>query len=177
MNGRWFGESMVLVTCALLLTAGCAAMKRTWQFNAAPVASERLEVLPQRADVALKSATIRFTVRNKSSAPLTIDADTFTLRLPDGTTVVGKTNFFGRAYDQTRGLLERVGWMNGRDKPALAPGASLDIAVAFRQYGRDLRRQPTLTVALDGLHVDGRPAELPPLVLVAPPGAPIGEDI
>ena len=177
MNGRRFGEAGAVVACALLLTAGCAAMTRTWQFNAAPVTSERLEVMPQRADVALKSVTVRFTIRNKSSAPLAIDADTFTLRLPDGTVVVGKTSFFGRAYDQTRGLLERVGLMNGRDRPALAPGATVEIAVAFRQYGRDLRRQPTLTVALDGLHVDGRPAELPPLVLVAPPGAPIGEDI
>jgi hypothetical protein len=179
MNGRWFGESVAIVACALslTLTAGCAAMQRTWQFNAGPVASERLEVVPQRADVGLSSATIRFTVRNRSSAPLTIDADAFTLRLPDGTIVIGTTSFFGRVYDQTRGLLERVGWMNGREKPALAPGASLNIAVAFRQYGRDLRRQPTLTVALDGLRVDGRPSELPPLVLVAPPGAPIGEDI
>src|SRR6185369_8409200 len=136
-----------------------------------------VQVTAARIGVAQKSAYVSFLVRNTSSAPGVIEAGTFTLRLPDGTTIAGHTSFIGRGYEGARGLLERAGVVDAKGKSAVAPGASVEIALGFRQYGRDLRRQPTLTVALDGLLVDGRPVALPPLVLVAPPEAPMGEDI
>jgi hypothetical protein len=164
----------VLVVAVL---AGCAAMKRTWHFQAAPVANAQVQVTPGTIGVAQKSVFVSFTVRNTSPAPATIEARAFVLRLPDGTTVAGNTSFITRSYDTARGLLARVGWADGKATPAVPPGGEVEIALNFRQYGRDLRRHPTLIVALDGLLVDGQPAALPPLVLTAPPEAPMGEDI
>jgi len=157
--------------------AGCAAMKRTWVFHAAPVVGERVDVTPNRLEVAQKSAYVSFWIRNRSAAPVVIEPGSFTLRLPDGTTVAGKTNFFNRHVDGAWSALAWTGLVEQKGKPALPPGASVEVALQFRQYGRDLRRQPSLTVTLDGLRVDGQPVALPPLVLTAPPEAPMGEDI
>jgi len=168
---------VVALVAGALIATGCAAMKRTWEFQAVPVASPQLQVTPGRIGVAQKSAYVSFRVRNVSAAPAVVEAGTFVLRLPDGTAVTGKTSFLTRGYEGARGLLARVGWADGKSTPPLPPGAEVEIALNFRQYGRDLRRHPTLTVALDGLLVDGKPAALPPLVLTAPPGAPMGEGI
>ena len=152
---------VVALAAGALIATGCAAMKRTWHFQAVPVASAQVQVTPGVIGVAQKSAYVSFRVKNVSAVPA----------------VVGKTSFLTRGYEGARGLLARVGWADGKSTPPLAPGAEVEIALNFRQYGRDLRRHPTLTVALDGLLVDGKPAALPPLVLTAPPGAPMGEDI
>ena len=168
---------VVALIAGALIATGCAAMKRTWEFQAVPVASPQLQVTPGRIGVAQKSAYVSFRVRNVSAAPVVVEAGTFVLRLPDGAGVTGKTSFLTRGYEGARGLLARVGWAEGKSTPPLAPGAEVEIALNFRQYGRDLRRHPTLTVALDGLLVDGKPAALPPLVLTAPPDAPLGEGI
>jgi len=156
---------------------GCAAMKRTWQFSAPAVSGAALQVGLKQADVTQKTAFVTFWVRNVSSQPVTIEAGTFSLRLPDGTEVSGKTALFDRGYDGAVGLLAHTGWVDAPKKPSLAPGEAMDVALAFRQYGRDLRRHPTLSVALDALVVNGQPAQLPPLLLQAPAGAPMGEDI
>ena len=168
---------VVALAAGALIATGCAAMKRTWHFQAVPVASAQVQVTPGVIGVAQKSAYVSFRVKNVSAVPAVVEAGTFVLRLPDGTAVVGKTSFLSRGYEGARGLLARVGWADGKSTPP--PGARRRgrIALNFRQYGRDLRRHPTLTVALDGLLVDGKPAALPPLVLTAPPGAPMGEDI
>jgi hypothetical protein len=160
-----------------LAATGCAAMKRTWHFQAVPVASAQVQVTPGTIGVAQKSAYVSFRVRNTSAAPAVIEAGTFVMRLPDGTEVTGNTSVLSRGYQGARGLLARVGWADAQGKPAVPPGGEIEIALNFRQYGRDLRRHPTLTIAMDGLRVDGKPAALPPLVLTAPPGAPMGEHI
>jgi len=156
---------------------GCAAMKRTWVFQAQPVAAEPVRVVLKQADITQKTAFVSFTVENTSQRAVQIEVGTFTLTLPDGTSVSGKTALFDRGYEGARGLLEQVGWIDKQAKPGLLPGKSLEVALAFRQYGRDLRRHPTLSVALDALSIDGHAAKLPPLVLTPPPGAPLGEDI
>jgi len=63
------------------------------------------------------------------------------------------------------------------DDPPLQPGQHFQIQLNFHQYGRDYRRLPTLTVDLSGILVDGVSADVPPLVLEAPAGAPMGEHI
>lgn len=177
VSARTPRATVAALAAGVLLVTGCAAMKRTWEFQAVPVASPQVQVTPGRIGVAQKSAYVSFRVRNMSAVPAVIEAGTFVLRLPDGTAVIGKTSFLSRGYEGARGLLTRVGWADAKSTPALPPGGEVEIALNFRQYGRDLRRHPTLTVALDGLLVDGKPAALPPLVLTAPPGAPMGEDI
>jgi len=166
-----------VVALAALAVGGCAAMKRTWVFHAPTVAGPRVDVTPNRLEVAQKSAYVSFWVRNVSAAPVVVEAGGFTMRLPDGTAIVGKTNFFNRHVDGAWSALARTGLVAEKGKPALPPGASVEIALQFRQYGRDLRRQASLTVALDGLRVDGQPAALPPLIMSPPPEAPQGEDI
>jgi uncharacterized lipoprotein YbaY len=165
------------LAAALLALSGCAAMKRTWVFRATPVVGERVDVTPNRLEVAQKSAYVSFWVRNRSAAPVVVEAGSFTMRLPDGTAVAGKTNFLNRHVDTAWNVLARTGLVAEKGKPALPPGASVEVALQFRQYGRDLRRQTSLSVALDGLRVDGQPVALPPLVLAPPPEAPTGEDI
>src|SRR5262249_6973845 len=134
----------IAVGCAA--AAGCAAMKRTWEFNAAARASPAVQVTPRRIGVAPKSVYVRFCVRHTSPAPEVIEVGTFTLRLPDGTTVDGHTSMIGRGFEGARGLLVRAGVSAARPN-AVPPGASVEVALNFRQYGRDLRRHPTLTVA------------------------------
>lgn len=177
VSARTHRARLVALAAGALLATSCAAMKRTWKFQAVPVASPQVQVTPGRIGVAQKSVYVSFRVRNVSAAPTLVEAGTFVLRLPDGTAVIGKTSFLTRGYEGARGLLARAGWADGKSTPPLAPGAEVEIALNFRQYGRDLRRHPTLTVALDGLLVDGKPGVLPPLILTAPPGAPMGEDI
>jgi hypothetical protein len=167
----------VKVALAVLLLTGCAAMKRTWQFSAPAVSGPAVQVGLRQADVTQKTAFVTFWVRNISSQPVTVEAGTFSLRLPDGTEVSGKTALFDRGYDGAVGLLAQAGWVDEPKKPSLAPGKEMEVALAFRQYGRDLRRHPTLSVALDALLVNGQPAQLPPLLLHAPAEAPMGEDI
>src|SRR5262249_4546733 len=149
---------------------------RTWEFQTAGVVGPTLQVTPRRIGVAQKSVYVSFSVRNTSAAPAVIEARTFTLRLPDGTTIDGHISVLGRGFEQARGVLGWAGISSAR-RSAVPPGAPAAAPLTFRHYGRDLRRHPTLTVALDGLLVDGKPSGLPPLVLAAPPGAPIGEDI
>lgn len=170
------GQRVTFVLCALLLT-GCAAMKRTWQFDAPAVSGAAVQVSLKEANVTQKTAFVTFSVRNISSQPITVEAGTFSLRLPDGTEVSGKTALLDRGYEGAVGLLAKTGWVDEPKKPSLAPGKEMEVALAFRQYGHDLRRHPTLSVALDALLLNGKPAQLPPLLLHAPAGAPMGEDI
>jgi hypothetical protein len=177
VSARTAPAPLTALAAVALVAAGCAAMKRTWHFQAAPVASAQVLVTPGRIGVAQKSAYVSFRVRNTSAVPAVVEAGTFVMRLPDGTAVTGHTSFLTRGYEGARGLLVRVGWADAQGRPAVPPGGEVEIALNFRQYGRDLRRHPRLTIALDGLVVDGKPAALPPLVLTAPPEAPMGEDI
>ena len=170
------GQRVNFAVCALLLT-GCAAMKRSWQFSAPAVSGAAVQVGLKQADVTQKTAFVTFWVKNISPQPVTVEAGTFSLRFPDGTEVSGKTALLDRGYDGAVGLLSHTGWVDAPKTPSLAPGQTLEVALAFRQYGRDLRRHPTLSVALEALSVNGQPAQLPPLLLHAPAEAPMGEDI
>src|SRR5262245_26087357 len=109
-------------------------MKRTWEFNAAAIVGPQVQVTPSRIGVAQKSAYVSFWVKNTSAVPVAVDAGTFTLRLPDGTTIDGHTSFHGRAYDGARSLLTHVGISDKRAKNAVPPGGSVEIALNFRQY-------------------------------------------
>ena len=167
---------VVALAVGALIATGCAAMKRTWHFQAVPVASAQVQVTPGVIGVAQKSAYVSFKVKNVSAVPAVVEAGTFVLAFP---TAPPSSEKRASSPVATTGHAACSRAWAGRTEttPPLAPGAEVEIALNFRQYGRDSRRHPTLTVALDGLLVDGKPAALPPLVLTAPPDAPMGEDI
>src|SRR5580765_3403602 len=116
---------------AVAAAAGCAAMKRTWEFRTAGVAGPTVQVTPRRIGVAQKSVYVSFSVQNTSAAPEVIEARAFTLRLPDGTTVDGHTSVIGRGFEQARGVLVRAGISSAKPN-AVPPGASVEIALNFR---------------------------------------------
>ena len=159
------------------LTAGCAAMQRTWQFHATPVATSPVRVELADAQITQKTAFVTLGVTNVSSAPITLEAKTFELTLPDGAMFVGKTSFLGRKLKEAKGMLASIGMMDEEEAPKLEPDATVSIKLAFRQYGRDFRRHPKLRVDLAALQVDGKPLPNAVLVLEAPPEAPMGENI
>jgi len=169
--------SRAAVVISILSVPGCAAMVRTWSFHADPVQGPRLEVAVTRANVKQKDAYVTLRIKNRTSSPLRVELATFTLRLPDGEPVLGKTGLMGRAARGARGVLGKLGIAGKTEEPGLAPGAALEARLSFRQNRRDLRRHPRLTIDLSAIRVEGQPARLPQLVLTAPDNAPMGEHI
>jgi hypothetical protein len=167
----------LLIVGPLGFGTGCSAMVRTWSFSAAPVDSPQLRVELAEAKVKQKDAYLRLKLHNRSSAPQTIQVGALTMTLPDGHRVTGKTSLVGRVNTGAKNLLSKWGIGSRAPEPRLAPGASMELSLAFRQHRRDLRRHPRLTVDLTGITVDGRPARLAPLMLRQPEGAPVGEQI
>lgn len=153
-------------------------MVRTWTFTAAPAQDPRIAVAVERASVSQSSASVELRITNRSDAPMQVAVETLILHLEDGTTCEGKTSFARRALAAVQGGLAAIGIGKGAaPTPPLQPGAQVDLQVDFRLVHRDLRRHPLLRIDLSGLLVDGAPSGLAPLQLVAPPRAPIGEDI
>lgn len=152
-------------------------MVRTWSFRAQPVQGPRLGVTVTEARVKQKDAHVTLRIENRTASPLRVELATFTLRLPDGEPVPGKTGLIGRAARGARGLLGKLGVGGAKEEPGLAPGATLEAKLSFRQSRRDLRRHPRLTIDLSAIRVEGQPAQLPQLVLTAPDSAPMGEHI
>lgn len=152
-------------------------MVRTWGFRAKPVEGRQLKVTMTEAKVKQKDVYVTLRIKNHGSSPLRVKVGTFTLRLPDGEEVRGKTGLIGRAARGVKGVLSSWGAIKKQAEPKLAAGATLTAELAFRQNHRDLRRQPRLTIDLSAIRVEGQPAQLPKLVLVAPAAAPTGEQI
>ncbi len=163
---------LMSLTVAALVLSSCAAMKRTWAFSQPDVAGPALKVQATESLVTQKDVWLQIDVQNVSDQPLDIDLATFVLTLPDGEEVLGYVSYMTRKKKQLSGMVKR----NDED-PALEPGQSFEIQLNFHQFGRDYRRLPTLSVDLSGILVDGVSADMPPLVLEAPPEAPMGEHI
>lgn len=161
----------------IISVVGCAAMVRTWSFDAKPVQGSRLRVTVVEAEVKQKDVYVTLRIKNHGTSPLHVEVGTFTLRLPDGEEVRGKTGLIGRAAEGVKGVLSSWGAMKKQAEPKLAAGGTMTAELTFRQHHRDLRRQPRLTIDLSGIRVEGQPAQLPKLVLVAPAAAPMGEQI
>jgi hypothetical protein len=166
-----------LITSCIFSLVGCAAMVRTWSFGAEPVQGSRLKVTVTKAKVKQKDVYVTLRIKNHGPAPLRVKVGTFTLKLPDGEEVRGKTGLIGRAAAGVKGVLSSWGAIKKQAEPKLAAGGTLTAELAFRQSHRDLRRQPRLTIDLSAIRVEGQSAQLPKLVLVAPDDAPMGEHI
>ncbi len=170
------GARALIATVSLTLLVGCAAMQRTWAFAGAPVEGPQLRVEATEALITQKDVWLTIRVENVGTTPLRVSLETFVLTLPDGEEVLGYVSYLTRRQQQLEGAWDRVRRKDAEDPP-LQPGQDFAIQLNFHQYGRDYRRLPTLHIDLAGLLLDGASADLPPLVLTAPPEAPLGEHI
>ena len=161
--------------------AGCAAMVRTWQFSSSDVvvatpAASRVEIRLRSATVKQKTVHVTLAVANLGSRPATVDAGPFSLRLPDGTTLSGDASALDYALKLGKSLLAAVGLGDGKG-PQLAPGATLDMNVEFRDNRRDLRRYPVLDLEVDAISINSQRCTDRHIFLQAPERAPKGENI
>ena len=152
------------------LLVGCA-MKRTWDFTAGPTTVTPITVEVVEADVAQKDVRLELALKNESSTTKTVDLDSGSLSIPDGSSWVAVVAD-GEGLDHPFLVL---GKQRSAERVVIEPGERAFIEVRSHQYGRDLRRHEHLNVALD-VRVDGLPVHLP-LRLVPPPNAPRGEHI
>ena len=160
----------ILLTCMGLVH--CTAMIRTWHYSGTPVQTPQLDVKITAAHITQKTAHVRFELKNTTGEELTITTNQLTLTLDDDkTTVPGKTAMALRALS---GVQKQF---FGKEDPKLPPGQTMEIQVAFRLANRDLRRHPSMTIALDGIIVNGSGLANQHITIKAPPDAPIGEDI
>lgn len=168
--------SPLSLAMAALVGSGCAAMQRTWAFDVAAIAGPEVQVKATEANVTQKDVWLTIQVENVSGRPLDVSFETFVLTLPDGEQVDGYVNYMDRRMSD---LTDTFNSVRGKDTgdPPLQPGGHVEVQLNFHQYGRDLRRLHTLTVDLAGLLVDGSSTTLAPLVLEAPPEAPLGEHL
>ncbi len=166
------------LTCTLMLLASCAAMRRTWQFHAEPVAtaasSPGFEVRVRSAAVTQHRVAIELTLHNTGTQPLTVQCENASLTLPDGATF---TSSFGNVQSDMARRLAVIGIGKAGEPLTIAPGASAPLELSISQGRRDLRRFPKLLIQFIDLKLGGEPVSLPPLQLLAPPEAPLGEDI
>lgn len=157
-----------------LLTPGCAAMVRRWEFTAAPVVDAGLGLGVVKASVAQDAARIDLVLRNEGEASVTLRVDAVELRAEDAPILLS-----GDVPLRLDGLADRL---DPRVRPApivLSPGQQAPISKVFHVVGHDLRRHPSYTVAVYVVTL-GEGAESGrwlTLRLSAPPDAPIGERI
>ncbi|MBI5610540.1 MAG: hypothetical protein HY902_16810 [Deltaproteobacteria bacterium] len=161
------------VLAATALT-GCAAMRRTWQFQAEATSSPALQVKVESAAVSQRRLAMQLRLHNPGAQPITIQAENATLTLPDGQEF---TSSVGGLQSEFAKGLANIGIGKAAPPVTIAPGESVPLEISISQGRRDLRRFATLQVRLPDLRIDGQPATLAPLVLRAPADAPLGEDI
>ncbi|MBK9365858.1 MAG: hypothetical protein IPO67_06860 [Deltaproteobacteria bacterium] len=166
----WLGLGLTLT----LLTPGCAAMVRRWEFTAAPVADAGLGLSVVKATVAQDAARIELILHNQDAAPTTLRVDAVELRADDAPILLT-----GDEPLRLDSISDRLS-PRARSTPiVLSPGQKAPISKVFHVVGHDLRRHPNYTVAVyvvtlaEGKEV-GRWLTLR---LSAPPEAPIGEHI
>jgi hypothetical protein len=167
--------AFLAASCVVSL-AGCAAMKRTWDFQAAEVKSPTLQAVVTSAEVTRNSVDVELEVVNRSSGPIRLDVGTLHLYLPDGTAVEGGASLLSRGMDLSQSALVGLGLAEAKDD-RVRPDQAAQLLLEFREPRRDLRRFAELRVVLTSILVNGQPSDLPNLILKAPPEAPMGEDI
>ncbi len=157
-----------------LITPGCAAMVRRWEFTAAPVADAGLGLNVVNATVRQESAHVELVLQNQGDATVTLRVDAVELRAEDAPILL-----HGDAPLRLDGLADRLD-PRARSTPiVLSPGQQAPISQVFYVVGHDLRRHPNYTVAVYVVTLsDGAEAgRWLTLRLSAPPDAPIGERI
>lgn len=157
-----------------LLTPGCAAMVRRWEFTAAPVVDAGLGLSVVKATVRQEAAHVELVLKNQSEAPLTLRVDAVELRADDAPILLS-----GDEPLRLDSIADRLD-PRARSTPiALAPGQQAPISQVFNVVGHDLRRHPNYTVAVYVVTlVEGKESgRWLTLRISAPPGAPVGEHI
>jgi len=150
----------------------CAAMKRTWEFDAAAVSAGPLELVPTAVLVKQRTVRVDLTVQNQTDAPLKPYISGVTLTLPDGLVLLGRPTLAAQA---TRGWKALRGRSSA--EPPLPARGSTELILIFYRPERDLRRHAVHRLDLGGVWVDGDQISVPTIELRAPPEAPIGEHI
>ena len=154
-----------------MVLLGCAAMVRTWDFKPAASTGERIAVEVAQAKISQRTAAIILRITNTTQNDLPFELGETHLVLPDGDYVAGKSHVLKAGWKKLKRLF-------GKDAAQTLPaGASIDIEVYYRQYKRDLRRHPTLTLHFENYIFAGANEDIAPIILSAPPEAPMGEHI
>lgn len=158
---------MRLILPILLLTlSGCAAMKRSWEFSASAVESPLARVDVDAVMVRQKDLSVKVRLRVNAGG---------TLRLGDPKIrAEGGGEFKGHASVWTG---SPVVFLKPEDEAIVGPGQTVELRLWFHSASRDLRRAPVYTLELGGTTLNGALLELPPLRLVAPPDAPMGDGV
>ncbi len=164
----------LLTALAVASAGGCAAMRRSWQFHAEPVATLPIALSVVEATVMQRRIEVTLELTNTGEEPAEVHCDQVTVTLPDGTVFDGE--LAGIGADIGRKLVG-LGLRDGVDKRALSRGQNTRFSFGINQGARDLRRFATLEVRILDLTVNGAHLDLPPVVLRAPQEAPLGEDI
>lgn len=147
----------------LLILSACATMRRSWEFTPAEIAaSGGVELVVVRARVSQEDLSLSVRLQNPGPEPLVL-------------TLAGI-----RVLDHPlRPALGagRVDWLLQSPRAlyvgTLAPGAAQALELRAHVPARDLRRLERLE--LEGELLLGEQAQPLTLTLVAPPGAPLGE--
>ncbi len=169
-----FTATALALAMALVALTSCAAMRRTWQFQGQSASAPALQVEVQSADVSQRHLGLQLRLRNPGAQPIAVQCENAAVTLPDGQTFT--TSVGGLHSDWQRGLAA-VGIGKRPGTLTIAAGETAALEISLTQGQRDLRRVGVLQVRLSDLQVDGQPVELPPVLLRAPPEAPLGEDI
>ena len=151
-------------------------MQRTWAFSTPEVSGNQVRVATTESLVTQKDVWLRIEVENVTPDPVQVTFESFVLTLPDGEEVVGYVSYLERRMSDLSNAWKKVRRKDTEDR-GVAPGQAIEIQLNFHQYGRDFRRLPSLSIDLSGVLVDGHSATLEPLVIEAPPEAPLGEHI
>lgn len=149
-------------------------MRRSWQFYAEPVAAMPIALSVVEANVAQRRIEVTLELTNTGEEPADVACDQVTVTLPDGTVFDGELAGIGADIGRK---LAGLGLRDAVDKRALQRGQNTRFSFGINQGARDLRRFANLEIRLLDLVVNGQRIELPPVVLRAPPDAPLGEDI
>ena len=157
-----------------LLTPGCAAMVRRWEFTAAPVADAGLGLSVVKATVAQDAARLDLIFQNQSDAPLTLRVDAVELRAEDAPILLS-----GDEPLRLNAIADRLDPRARATPIVLSPGQQTPISQVFYVVGHDLRRHPNYTVAVYvvTLSAGQEAGRWITLRLSAPADAPIGEHI
>ena len=157
-----------------LLTPGCAAMVRRWEFTAAPVVDAGLGLRVMKATVRQDAARLDLVVHNEGDTSVTLRVDAVELRADDAKIILS-----GDAPLRLDTIADRL---DPRARPSslvLSPGQQAPISQVFHVVGHDLRRHPNYTVAVYVVTLtEGAEAgRWLTLRISAPPEAPVGEHI
>ena len=157
-----------------LLTPGCAAMVRRWEFTAAPMVDAGLGLGVVKATVKQDAARVELVLHNQSEAPVTLRVDAVELRAEDAPILLS-----GDEPLRLDSIADRLDPRTRAAPIVLTPGQRAQIAKVFHVVGHDLRRHPNYTVAVYvvTLAEGEETGRWLTLRISAPPGAPVGEHI